>query len=270
MEEKVILTFAHYKGGTGKTTSCLSVAGFLAKAGKTVLVVDLDPQGNSTSGLGIDKSTIQENMYNVMAEKKDIREIILATETPNIHIAPATQELALIDMKTYKGVNQARILRTAIKKVDQHYDFVLVDTPPVYSHFIINGMVAADKVFIVLDPGIFAIEGIQTLKQAFGDFFESMGLELKIEAAIISKCNLSFFPWRNKHIKEIQEEVEKQLGKKSYIIPYSDIFYESHRTGKPISHIKPNSSVGNSYNEIVQDILKGEETKDELNQETSE
>jgi len=99
----MIIAFVHYKGGTGKTTSCLSIAGYLAKQGKKVLVVDLDPQGNATSGLGIDKRTLIDSMYDIMKNKKrKINNIILKTDINNLHLAPAEQNLEMLDLKSYK------------------------------------------------------------------------------------------------------------------------------------------------------------------------
>lgn len=156
----MIITFAHYKGGTGKTTSCLSVAGWLAKFGKKVLVIDLDPQGNATSGLGIDKKNLDKTMYEVMNDYEKIKKgVIIETPIENINLAPATHQLEMLNLRVYNNKSDAKILVRGIDKIRDYYDFILIDTPPVHSHFIINGMAAADKIFVVLDPGIFALEG---------------------------------------------------------------------------------------------------------------
>ena len=122
----MILTFAHYKGGTGKTTSCLSVAGWLAKNGKRVLVVDLDPQGNATTGLGIEKSSLDDNMFHVMNKRKEIKEIILETDIENLHIAPANSSLGKINLVSYEKDSDARILLDVLEKVRFYYDYILI------------------------------------------------------------------------------------------------------------------------------------------------
>jgi len=125
-----VITFAHYKGGTGKTTSCINVAGHLAKQGKKVLVVDLDPQGNATSGLGIDKKGIRASMAHVMSKKTDIRNTILKTNIENIHVAPANPDLAIANLTAYKTRSDALILEKSLRGIKKHYDYILVDTPP--------------------------------------------------------------------------------------------------------------------------------------------
>ena len=251
-----VIAFAHYKGGTGKTTSCISIAGCLAKKDKKVLVIDLDPQGNATSGLGIDKNSLDSSMYHVMNKRKNIRQIILDTETENIHIAPSNQELERINLKTYTKKSDALNLKKILDKIKDHYDYILIDTPPVYGHFIINGMASADKVIIVLDPGIFALEGLSTIKNFFGDFFKRLNLKLNIEAAIITKTQTSIFPWKNTHINEIKQEVKDVLKKEVFTIPFSDLIYDTHLNGIPISHYKSSSKVGRAYKKITKKILK--------------
>ena len=111
----MIITFAHYKGGTGKTTSCLSIAGYLAKLGNRVLVVDLDPQGNATSGLGINKDVLVDSMYEVMKnKKKKISDIILQTSVDNLHLAPADRKLDMVNLSTYKKKSDASNLKKVL------------------------------------------------------------------------------------------------------------------------------------------------------------
>jgi len=252
----MIVTFAHYKGGTGKTTSCINTAGFLAKRGKQVLAIDLDPQGNLTSGLGIDKSTVHQSTHHIMNKKKDLKNIIIETNIENLHLAPATQELTFSNMKAYKSATQARILERSIQKIKDSYDFVLIDTPPVYSHFIINGMTAADKVVIVADPGVFAIEGIETLNESFSDFFKKMKIELKIDSALITKCQIPWLPWRKSYSHEVKQNVEGLIAKRAFMIPYSDDVFECHKQGIPISEYKPNSKLGKAYNKFATKLIR--------------
>lgn len=263
----MIITFAHYKGGTGKTTSCLSIAGYLAKLGKKVLVVDLDPQGNATSGLGIDNRTLIDSMYNVMRNKKNkISNIILKTNIDNLHLAPADYTLDLVNLKSYKKKSEAVYLKNVLENVKDYYDYILIDTPPVHSHFIINGMVAADSVILVLDPGIFALEGVEILKESFGSFFERLGLDLNIEMALITRApNFSLF--RKNQAKEIQKDTEKLLGKRVFLIPHSNYIYGTHVKGIPISHYKPGSKVGRAYKKVVDNILLGQKARGEIDDE---
>jgi len=250
------ITFAHFKGGTGKTTSCINVAGFLAKQDKKVLVVDLDPQSNLTAGFGIDPSTTKHNMYHVMSKKKDIRHAILKTETENIHIVPAHSNLLKATLKSYRSKNDAKILKNALEPVKNFYDHILIDTPPSNGHFIVNGAVAADNVVLVLDPGIFALEGIDTFNNVFKDYCKKMGVKLNIAMALLTKTQSSFLPFLKNPSNEIKQSAEEILGKKVFTVPHSNVVYESQVKGIPISHHKPNSSVGRAYANITQEILK--------------
>ena len=262
----MIITFAHYKGGTGKTTSCISTAGFLAKQGYKVLVIDLDPQGNATTGLGVDKETIKKNVYHVMNKKADFKNVIIAGPVDNLHLAPTKQELELAKITSYKKKADAEILKNAIEKIEAYYDFILIDTPPVHGHFIINGLAAADKVVLILDPGVFSLEGIETLQNAFGNFFNKIGLSLNIDAALVTKSS-GFSLFKRDPAKEIQQEAEILLGRQVYLVPYSDIIYNSHVWGLPVSHLKPKSKIGRAYEKFAQDIIDEYETKRQVEKE---
>jgi len=262
----MIITLAHYKGGTGKTTSCLSMAGWFAKKGKKVLIVDLDPQGNATSGLGIDKRTLTESIYDIMKNKRrNIKDIILETGIKNLHLAPSDQNLDMINLKKYKKKSDALYLKNALKGLKNYYDYILIDTPPVHSHFIINGMAAADSVIVVLDPGIFALEGIEILKGSFGDFFKKLNLDLNIDMALITKSP-GFSLFRKNYSKEIKKETEKLLNKKVFKIPYSNHIYYTHAKGMPISHYKPRSKVGKSYKKVADSFLKKEKIRKKVDE----
>lgn len=252
----MIITFAHYKGGTGKTTSCLSIAGWLSRAGKKVLIVDLDPQANATSGLGIDKNSINESIYDVIYKGKDIKKIILESDS-GIHIVPSSNDLERVNIVVYKDKSDAFILKKILDPIKDYYDYILIDTPPIHSHFIINGIACADKVFVVLDPSIFSLESLETLKNSFGDFFNRIGLSLEIDGAFITKCpGFSFF--KKNHAKEIRAEVEALLGKEVFMIPYSDHVYKSQVIGMPLSHYKSRSKIGKAYKKIALGILEEE------------
>jgi len=251
----MILTFVNYKGGTGKTTSCISVAGCLAKKGKDVLVIDLDPQGNATSGLGIDKNGLKFGMHHVMNKKKDIKKIILPTNTKNIIVAPADHNLARFNLTSYTRKSQAKILNKALKKIKNYHDYILIDTPPIYGHFIINGMVAADEVIAIVDPGIFALEGLSTLENYFRDYLKKLGSNLNLNTVLIVRSQDSVLPWKKKYSKEIKKDIEKNFKKKVFMIPYSEHIYETHARAIPISHYKPRSNIAKQYEKVAEQYL---------------
>lgn len=249
------ITFAHFKGGTGKTTSCLSIAGFLAKHGAKVLAVDLDPQANLTTGLWVDNKKLKNSMVQVMAKRKNINDIILETHVPNLHIAPATPYLIHTNMRKYETKHDAMILKKALKSVKDDYDFVLIDTPPSNGHFIVNGVTASDSVVLVMDPGVFALDGIHTFNQVFKSYCRKLGMNLNISMALLTQNRKSLNPFRKNIGKEIKASAEGILGKKVFTIPHSEHIYESQKKGVPISHHKPHSRVGLAYMDVANELI---------------
>lgn len=250
-----VITFAHHKGGTGKTTSCISVAGYLAIAGKRVLVVDLDPQANATAGLGVVKKA-GYTMYHVMDKKLPMSKVILGTNHENIHLAPSNSNLIKSDLRVYNSRNDAKILRNALKEIESYYEYILIDTPPSNAHFLINALVAADNVMVVLDTGIFALEGIESLNKFFRETNKRYGSKIKIDDVLLTKCKNSIIPFlKDDATEEIQEEIIKRFKDRFYSVPYSDIIYKTHKEGIPISHYKPRSKVGRMYEKVAESFM---------------
>ena len=248
------VTFAHFKGGTGKTTSCLNVAGYIYQDGKKVLVVDFDPQGNATSGLGIDKNILDYTMYDVIIGEKDIKEIIVETES-GIHLAPANLDLIKAESYLHDAKSREFVLRSVLRGVKEYYDYILIDTPPGPGLFIINGIVASDIVFVPLDPGIFALEGVEDLNAVFDALNDVVSFEVKPSIGIITRCvKRSLFSKiirKNNPVKEIKEEAEN-FFEKVFLIPYSEEVYRSHLEGLPLSSYASNCDAGKAYKEIVE------------------
>lgn len=187
-----VITFSHHKGGTGKTTSCLNIAGFLVQVGKKVLVIDCDPQANATVGLGFSPKTLGKNIYDVFLSgfedfpKTSLSEIIQTTPS-GIDLAPSSLDLVGADPFLYRMENRAEILQNAIATVKDRYDFILVDTPPSLGQLVINGLFAADHVIVTLDSGTFALEGVSTLSTIFGDMKEDLGREIIPDMAVVTR-----------------------------------------------------------------------------------
>jgi len=186
------ITFSHHKGGTGKTTSCLNIAGFCALAGKKVLVVDCDPQANATAGLGISPESTQKNMYDVFMSRVDgfpqvkITEIIRQTPS-GIDLAPSNLDLVGAEPYLYGISSRAEVLRDALKPVTEKYDLILIDTPPSMGQFVINGLFAADHIIVTLDSGSFALNGVQPLFTIFSDMKQDLNKEVRADMAILSR-----------------------------------------------------------------------------------
>ena len=254
------IAFVHHKGGTGKTTSCISISGYFALWGNKVLVIDLDPQADATSALGIDKDTIRESMYDVMVGNVDIANVVLETDIENIHLAPATLDLVGAEPYLYRISNRISVLKRSIQQIRTYYDYIMIDTPPGPGLFIINGVVASDHIIVALDPSLFALEGLETLSTIFDDLKESSGVNIKPQRAILTRCNrasaCSRIAGKRDPVKEIRKEIEKFFDS-AYTVPYGVEVYEAQLKGVPISHYKPKCKAGVAYKNIAEE-LKGE------------
>ncbi|MDD1701411.1 MAG: AAA family ATPase [Methanoregula sp.] len=186
------VAFSHHKGGTGKTTSCLNIAGFCVLAGKKVLVVDCDPQANATTGLGINPESTEKNMYDIFMSRVDgfpqvkITDITRPTES-GIDLAPASLDLVGAEPYLYEINSRAEVLRDALLPIQQNYDFIFIDTPPSMGQFVINGLFAADHIVVTLDSGSFALNGVGPLFTIFEDMKQDLGKEAHVDMAIVTR-----------------------------------------------------------------------------------
>nr|QNO56801.1 nitrogenase iron protein [Methanosarcinales archaeon ANME-1 ERB7] len=255
----VNIAFAHHKGGTGKTTSCVNISGFLALSAKKVLVIDLDPQANATSALGIDKNNLGESMYDVMVGDAEIADAVLETEIENIHLAPATLDLVGAESHLYRMNNRISILKRSIEGIRRYYDYIMIDTPPGPGLFIINGVVASDYTIVTLDPGVFALEGVETLSLIFDDINESSGVKINPRIAILTRCNkaslFSMITGKRDPVKEIKKGM-KGFFDSVYTVPYGVEVYEAQLKGVPISHYKPKCKAGVAYKKIAEVVRR--------------
>ena len=176
------VAFVHHKGGTGKTTSCINIAGYLAELGKRTLVVDLDPQGNATVGLGVDRNHLKHSMYDVMVNNSSLKDIIIKTDFDNLDIAPASYGLAGVELNS-----NTNLFSMLFDDVKNDYDYILIDTPPSLGRLMIAGIAAADRVVTTLDPGIFALDGMQTIEKVFDSVKKETSKDIKTDIIILTK-----------------------------------------------------------------------------------
>ena len=188
------IAFVHHKGGTGKTTSCLNVAGWLAKMKKQVLVVDLDPQGNATAGLGIDRQNLDSSIYDVFFGQHNIEEVILETDS-GVYLAPSSLDLLATETHMAGKINNTRILKTNLDEIEDQFDYILIDVPPGSTLLMINGIVASENIIIPLDSGVFAFETMETLKTLVLDLHEEVGVETNVMMMLLKGYSTSIFDW---------------------------------------------------------------------------
>ena len=280
VEQITVISFAHHKGGTGKTTSCLNIAGFLVKSGNKVLVVDVDPQANATSGLGVDPSAVKASIYDIFMSvfpgnpQMRVTDVIQTTKS-GVDLIPSSLELVGAEPFLYTREDRTLILRHFLEPLKDRYDFILVDTPPSMGQFVINGLIASDHTVITFDRGIFALHGLHTLMTIFSDIREVIGNRITPELAILTRWDREpeniggirgFFSRLSR--KEIPEKVrDEELVKEFetevrryfnlvYPVPYSAEVYEAQKNGLPISHFAPDCPAGKAYAEIAGVVQK--------------
>jgi chromosome partitioning protein len=253
------IAFVHHKGGTGKTTSCLNIAGWLTKMEKKVLVVDLDPQGNASSGLGIDRKGSQGNsIYEVLLGEKAIGEIILETDS-SVYLAPSSLDLLAAEVYLAGQRDNTVILKESLADIADHFDYILIDTPPGSTLLMSNGIVASGNIIVPLDSGVFAYEAMETLKTFIIYLHEELGVETNVMMLILREYSASFLDKRATNgVKKLlkiflQENNIPQV--KIFTMPFSRQVYWSQMKGVPISHYAPLSGIGRSYEEIAKELL---------------
>ena len=253
-----LIAFVHHKGGTGKTTSCLNIAGWLVKMKKKVLVVDLDPQGNATTGLGIDRTTIDGSIYEVLFAQRDIEEAILETDS-SIYLVPSSVDLLAAETHMAGQIGSTSILKENLKHIEEYFDYILLDVPPGSTLLMINGIVASENIIIPLDSGVFAFETMETLKTLVIDLSEELGVKTNVMMVLLREYSASIFDkGPTVEIKELLKEFFKANNISNvgiFTIPFSREVYKAQMKGMPISHYAPYSDVGRTYRRIANEIL---------------
>lgn len=254
----MIVTFAHHKGGTGKTTTCTSVAGELSRAGRRVLVVDMDPQANATAGLGVDVATVKAGMVDVLTGGLQLRDILLETEC-GVHVAPATLDLIGAEPALYSR-SEDRILQLtqALADVEGLYDDILIDTPPGAGVLMLNGLAAAEEVVVALDPGVFAIEELRTLETIFSDLAEHAGRRPRVRTAVLSRAVrpglVDRLLARPDPVSEMLPELHARFPR-LHVVPYDRAVFEAQRRGLPISHVSPDAPAARVFRALASELI---------------
>ena len=252
---KAIAIF-NQKGGVGKTTTNINLSACLAMRGKKVLVVDIDPQGNTTSGIGLVKRKLQYTLYDVLVNKEfDISKAILHTKTKGLDILPASVDLAGAEIELVNLEGRERRLKKAIDKVKPMYDFVFVDCPPSLGLLTINSLTAVDSVLIPIQCEFYALEGVSQLMNTVEMVRKNMNPDIEIEGVI-----LSMFDGRTNLSLQVVQEVKKFFGNKVFntIIPRNVRLAEAPSYGLPIIKYDPKSTGAKAYQQFAKELLKRE------------
>jgi chromosome partitioning protein len=252
------IAFVHHKGGTGKTTACINIAGYLVKMGKKVLIVDLDPQANATAGLGIDRRSIDYSLYDVFFNNRAFQEIILESDS-GVHIAPSSIDLLAAEMHMAEFSNPTRVLRTCLANIGDYYDYILLDVPPGSTMLMMNGIIAADDLIVPIDAGIFGVETMETLRILLRHIQDELGVESNIMLILLREYPANLFGKNpTKDLRSLLHDFlhkDRQSQAKIFTIPYSAAVYMAQMKGVPISHYKGYSDVGRVFKKIAKEIL---------------
>ncbi len=250
-----IISFSNQKGGVGKTTTCVNMAAYLAKAGKKVLLIDLDPQGNATTGLGFSKSTLKKSLYNVIIEEEDVKDNTLPTELDGLWILPANIDLAGAEVELVYKKSREKVLKAALEKVRKDYDYLLIDCPPSLGLLTINALAAADSVIIPIQSEYYALEGLSQLMNSISLVRQHLNKTLKVEGVV-----LTMYDGRSLISKQIAAEIKKFFTKKLYeiVIPRNIRLSEAPSHGKPILLHDSKCMGARAYSALTEEFLNKE------------
>lgn len=249
-----IIAIANQKGGVGKTTTAVNLGACLADLGKRVLVVDIDPQGNTTSGLGIDKKTVGKCVYDVLIGGLPVSEVLQPTRLPTLHVAPSTLDLAGAEIELVSVIAREHRLKKALSEVKPQFDFILIDCPPSLGLLTINALTAADSLLIPIQCEFYALEGLGQLMNTVFLVQANLNPGLKIEGVV-----LTMFDGRTNLSIQVVEEVKRYFRNKVYrtIIPRNVRLSEAPSHGKPIIIYDPKSKGAEVYTELAKEVARG-------------
>jgi chromosome partitioning protein len=247
-----VITIVNQKGGVGKTTTAINLAASLALAGKDILVIDTDPQGNSTSGLGISRDTPDNSLYDVYAGRCEMHDALKMTDMEHLNILPSTLDLLGVEVELVGKEDRERVLSTAIHSIRDRYRYIFIDCPPSLGLLTLNALVAADSVIIPVQCEYYALEGLELLTRTLRLVRSSFNPNLEIEGIV-----LTMFDPRNNLSQEVAGEVKKHFGDKVYItvIPRNVTLGEAPSYGKPALLYDIRSKGAQSYLSLAKEIL---------------
>jgi chromosome partitioning protein len=250
---KAIAIF-NQKGGVGKTTTNINLAACLALKGKKILILDIDPQGNTTSGMGISKKGLDRTMYEVLlSDKIEPSDAIIPTRVKNLDIIPASVQLAGAEIELVQLEGREKRLKKALDKIKSKYDYIFIDCPPSLGLLTINSLTAVDSVLIPIQCEFYALEGVSQLMSTIDLVKRNMNPKLEIQGVI-----LSMFDGRTNLSIQVVEEVKKYFKEKVYttVIPRNVRLAEAPSYGMPIMEYDPKSKGAEAYSEFAEEFLE--------------
>lgn len=247
-----VIAIANQKGGVGKTTTAVNVSACLAASGKKTLLLDIDPQGNSTSGVGIDKFKVEQCVYDVLVNEASFSEVVQPTPYPLFFVVPATMQLAGAEIELVSAISREHKLKKALESVREEFDFVIIDCPPSLGLITLNALTASDSLIVPIQCEFYALEGLSQLLNTVSLVQKHLNPQLEIEGVL-----LTMFDGRTNLSIQVAEEVKECFKGKVYrtIIPRNVRLSEAPSHGLPIIYYDPKSKGAEFYLDLVKEII---------------
>lgn len=251
----LILTVVNQKGGVGKSTTAVNLSACLAEAGSDVLLVDLDPQGNATSGFGLNQAGREECVYNMLLGQKTAEELMEATQIDKLFVVPATLQLAGAEIELVAAISREWKLKEALESMRSRFDFIVVDCPPSLGLLTVNALAAADKLIIPIQCEYYALEGLSKLLESVRLVKAHLNPELELAGVVMTMHDT-----RTRLSHQVINEVREYFKEKVYetIIPRTVRLSEAPSHGLPISLYEPNSKGASAYKDLAKEVMEGE------------
>ena len=251
-----IIAFSNQKGGVGKTTTAINLAAYVALAGKKVLIVDFDPQGNATSGYGVEKNNLERTCYDVLMGDCQAKEVILPTMIDNLFILPSNSDLAGAEVDLVSVPARESVFKRAIAPIKSDYDYIFIDCPPSLGLITLNALVASDNVIIPIQSEFFALEGVTQLMYTINIVRQRLNPKLGISGVV-----LTMYDTRTVLSKQVTAEIYKYFSDKIYTVPVprNIKLVESPSFGVPVVLHAPRCSGALAYQALAKQFLEREE-----------
>ena len=253
-----IVSIANQKGGVGKTTTSINLSTILAKKGKKVLMIDADPQGNASSGVGIDRDEIDLSVYDVLINDVQIEEVVKKTNVKNLDICPSNINLAGAEVELVSVMSREHRLKEKLDVIKDKYDYIIIDCPPSLGLITLNAFTASNSVLIPVQCEYYALEGLGQLLNTISLVKKHLNKEIEIEGAL-----LTMYDARTNLSNQVVKEVKKYFNNKVYknVIPRNVKLSEAPSYGMPISIYDPRSKGAKSYEKFVKEFIKNNESE---------